>query len=72
MTRRPGCPNPDDVLASLKQFQRATVEYAFQRFYLDQPVQRRFLVADGAGQDPGRAWGDREGCCPPVGLGGAD
>ena len=37
------------VYAGLKDFQRNTVEYAFQRMYLDDPPARRFLVADEVG-----------------------
>jgi hypothetical protein len=37
------------VYAGLKDFQRDTVEYAFQRMYLDDPPARRFLVADEVG-----------------------
>ena len=38
-----------DVLAGLKDFQRATVDYVFQRLYLDRPPAHRFLVADEVG-----------------------
>jgi hypothetical protein len=38
-----------DVYACLKDFQRTTVDYVFQRFYLDNPPARRFLVADEVG-----------------------
>lgn len=48
MTAR-DAPDAGLVLAGLKDFQRATVEYAFQRMYLDNPVQQRFLVADEVG-----------------------
>lgn len=41
-------PNTEAVLAGLKDFQRATVDYVFDRFYGDQPT-RRFLVADEVG-----------------------
>ena len=37
------------VYAGLKDFQLDTVEYAFQRMYLDDPAARRFLVADEVG-----------------------
>lgn len=37
------------VLSQLKDFQRRTVEYAFQRMYLDPEPSRRFLVADEVG-----------------------
>jgi len=36
-------------LAKLKDFQRRTVDYVFQRLYLDDPPARRFLVADEVG-----------------------
>ena len=41
-------PDTDTVLAGLKDFQRATVDYVFQRFYGPDPT-RRFLVADEVG-----------------------
>ncbi|HEV3313040.1 MAG TPA: helicase-related protein, partial [Chloroflexota bacterium] len=41
--------NAGPVLAGLKDFQRATVDYVFQRFYLDEPPAKRFLVADEVG-----------------------
>lgn len=37
------------VLDQLKDFQRKTVDYVFQRFYLDAEPARRFLVADEVG-----------------------
>ena len=37
------------VLEQLKDFQRETVEVVFDRMYIDQPVTRRFLVADEVG-----------------------
>ena len=37
------------VLDRLKDFQRRTVEYAFQRMFLDPQPSRRFLVADEVG-----------------------
>jgi hypothetical protein len=39
----------DAVLGSLKDFQRASVDYVFQRLYLDEKPARRFLVADEVG-----------------------
>ena len=42
-------PRTEDVLNGLKDFQLATVEYAFRRMYVDQPPQHRFLVADEVG-----------------------
>jgi len=41
-------PDIQSVLAGLKDFQRATVDYAFERFYGPNPT-RRFLVADEVG-----------------------
>ncbi|MCW1883092.1 helicase-related protein [Luteolibacter flavescens] len=43
-------PRPDtaSVIAGLKDFQRSTVEYVFDRFYGEDPT-RRFLVADEVG-----------------------
>jgi hypothetical protein len=38
-------PDTQSVLAGLKGFQRATVDYVFDRFYGPDPT-RRFLVAD--------------------------
>lgn len=46
---RAGRPNVEQVLEGLKDFQLATVEYAFQRMYRDEPHQHRFLVADEVG-----------------------
>jgi len=42
-------PDPRAVLDRLKGFQRDTVEYAFQRLYLDEDSSHRFLVADEVG-----------------------
>jgi len=42
-------PDPEQVLQSLKDFQRDTVEYVFRRMYTDEPSTRRFLVADEVG-----------------------
>jgi hypothetical protein len=42
-------PDSQKVLKGLKDFQRRTVEYAFQRMYLDHDKARRFLVADEVG-----------------------
>ena len=42
-------PDPEQVLRGLKDFQRDTVEYVFRRMYTDDPVTRRFLVADEVG-----------------------
>ena len=42
-------PDVAAVLAGLKDFQRATVDYVFKRMYLDQDPARRFLIADEVG-----------------------
>lgn len=42
-------PNIAGALAGLKDFQRATVEHAFRRLWLDDDGDRRFLVADEVG-----------------------
>lgn len=42
-------PDSSSVLAGLKDFQRATVDYVFRRMYLDADCVRRFLVADEVG-----------------------
>lgn len=42
-------PKTSEVLAQLKDFQRRTVDYVFDRLYLDQVPTRRFLVADEVG-----------------------
>jgi hypothetical protein len=41
-------PDTASVIAGLKDFQRATVDYVFDRFYGPEPT-RRFLVADEVG-----------------------
>src|SRR6266478_6234713 len=41
-------PDTETVLAGLKDFQRATVDYVFERFYGPDPT-KRFLVADEVG-----------------------
>jgi superfamily II DNA or RNA helicase len=41
--------DPNPVLDGLKDFQRDTVDYVFQRFYEDHPPARKFLVADEVG-----------------------
>ena len=43
-----GRPDPAEVLSGLKDFQRKTAEYVFDRFYGLEPT-RRFLVADEVG-----------------------
>ncbi|MDE0659257.1 MAG: helicase-related protein [Gammaproteobacteria bacterium] len=42
-------PDANAVLGGLKQFQRDTVEYAFERLYRAKDSSRRFLVADEVG-----------------------
>lgn len=42
-------PDPGEALRGLKDFQRATVEYAFRRLYEDTDFTKRFLVADEVG-----------------------
>ena len=39
-------PDVGRTLSSLKDFQRATVEYVFRRLWLDDDQVKRFLVAD--------------------------
>jgi hypothetical protein len=47
-------PDPQEVCRSLRDFQRATVEYAYRRLYLDPDSVDRFLVADEVGL--GKTW----------------
>ena len=42
-------PQVDKVLSGLKDFQRDTVDYVFQRLYLDEDRTSRFLIADEVG-----------------------
>ncbi len=42
-------PDPEPVLAGLRDFQRRTVDYVFDRLYGDAEPTRRFLVADEVG-----------------------
>jgi len=42
-------PDPARILEGLKKFQRDTVEYVFQRMYLDPKPTHRFLIADEVG-----------------------
>src|SRR6266481_275237 len=42
-------PNTKAVLNGLKDFQRRTVDYVFQRLYVDKPNAKRFLIADEVG-----------------------
>lgn len=42
-------PDVDRILASLKDFQRATVDYAFDRLWVAEDQVKRFLVADEVG-----------------------
>ncbi|AMN39048.1 helicase-related protein [Rhodoplanes sp. Z2-YC6860] len=53
MTTQPK-PDADEVCQSLRDFQRATVDYAFRRLYLDLDRVDRFLVADEVGL--GKTW----------------
>lgn len=51
MTRHTGVDRPDSDrdFKYLKDFQRASADYVFQRMYLDSPPTRRFLIADEVG-----------------------
>jgi len=49
VTHDPAPLDVDAILAQLKDFQRASVEYVFKRLYLDEEPARRFLVADEVG-----------------------
>jgi len=42
-------PDPEEVLATLKDFQRASVEHAFGRMFAEHEPSKRFLVADEVG-----------------------
>lgn len=42
-------PDPEQTMSRLKGFQRATVEKAFRRLFIDADSSRRFLVADETG-----------------------
>ena len=42
-------PLPDEILKSLKPFQRRTVDHAFRRLFVDADSTSRFLVADEVG-----------------------
>lgn len=42
-------PNIQAVLSGLKDFQLQTVDYVFQRLYLDENPAQRFLIADEVG-----------------------
>jgi hypothetical protein len=42
-------PDVDSVMGQLKDFQRDTVDYVFQRLYLDAKPTSRFLIADEVG-----------------------
>ncbi len=42
-------PNTKAVLGGLKDFQRRTADYVFQRLYVDKPNAKRFLIADEVG-----------------------
>lgn len=43
------CPDVDEVLGTLKDFQRETVDYVFRRLYTDDDRVSRFLIADEVG-----------------------
>jgi hypothetical protein len=47
-------PDVEEICGSLRDFQRATVEYAYRRLYLDSDCVERFLVADEVGL--GKTW----------------
>ena len=47
--RKLECPEVIDVMSGLKDFQQATVEYVFNRMYLDPEPSRQFLIADEVG-----------------------
>lgn len=49
MSDRARRPDPEPILATLKDFQRTTVEAVFRRLYLDADPAHRFLVADEVG-----------------------
>jgi hypothetical protein len=53
MTTQPK-PDAEEVCRSLRDFQRATVDYAYRRLYLDPDLVDRFLVADEVGL--GKTW----------------
>jgi hypothetical protein len=53
MTTQPK-PDAEEVCRSLRDFQRATVDYAYRRLYLDPDRVDRFLVADEVGL--GKTW----------------
>ncbi|MCE5200776.1 MAG: helicase-related protein [Armatimonadota bacterium] len=42
-------PNPDEVMNTLKDFQRNTVDFVYQRLYEGENPTKRFLVADEVG-----------------------
>lgn len=43
------CPDIEQILSGLKDFQRASVDYVFRRMYQDEQPARRFLIADEVG-----------------------
>jgi hypothetical protein len=47
--KHPHRPEVDAILQRLKDFQRKTVDYLFQRLYLDPDATDRFLIADEVG-----------------------
>ena len=53
MTGRTGTGYAEGILEDLKDFQRRTAEYAFERLYKTDNSTRRFLVADEVGRRVG-------------------
>ena len=49
MNNKNDCPDIQNVLEGLKDFQLDTVDYVFKRMYLDENPTRRFLIADEVG-----------------------
>ncbi len=43
------CPDVEQILSGLKDFQRASVQYVFRRMYQDEQPALRFLIADEVG-----------------------
>jgi len=54
MTTAQAKPDPEEACRLLRDFQRATVDYAYRRLYLDPDRVDRFLVADEVGL--GKTW----------------
>lgn len=42
-------PDPNAIMTGLKDFQRRTVDYVFERLFLDEKPGKRFLIADEVG-----------------------